>query len=95
MKKTTFVSLNLFTGLLLLFFGSYIQAQDLPVRVTGIRSPKGNIVINVFRDQANYNKEEPYKKFTFDKKQLVKGALTVKIIWTRVRMASPCWTMKT
>ncbi|HEK22042.1 MAG: hypothetical protein C0191_04570 [Mucilaginibacter sp.] len=79
MKKTTVFSINLFVGLLLLFFGSYIQAQDLPIRITGIRSSNGKIVINVFRDHASYDKEEPYKKFSFDKKQTEKGAINVKI----------------
>ncbi|MES2064611.1 MAG: DUF2141 domain-containing protein [Bacteroidota bacterium] len=79
MKKITVFSINLFIGLLLIFFGSYIQAQELPVKVTGVRSPKGNIIINVFKDQASYDDEKPYKQFIFDKKPLDKGTMTLKL----------------
>jgi uncharacterized protein (DUF2141 family) len=79
MKKTTLLGINLFVGLLLIFFGSYIQAQDIPVKITGIRSTKGNIVINVFKDQASYDKEVPYKLFTFDKKSIPQGMMTVNL----------------
>jgi len=77
MKKTMLFGINLFIGLLLILFGSYIQAQDLPVKITGIRSTKGNIVVNVFKDQASYDKEEPYKLFTFDKKSINQGTMMV------------------
>jgi uncharacterized protein (DUF2141 family) len=79
MKKTTVFGINLFIGLLLIFFGSYIKAQELPVKITGIRSAKGTIVINVFKDQASYDKEEPFKKISFDKKALANGIMTVEL----------------
>lgn len=79
MKKTSVWSFNLFIGLLMIFFASYIQAQEMPVKISGVRSEKGNIIINVFKDQLSYDKELPYKKVTFDKKALNNGTMTVKL----------------
>lgn len=78
MKKTNLYGVNLIIGLLFIFLASYIQAQELPIKITGIRSSKGNIVINMFRDQAAYDKEAPYRQFTF-KKALDKDAMTVEL----------------
>lgn len=79
MKKTSVWSFNIFIGLLMIFFASYIQAQEMPVKISGVRSEKGNIIINVFKDQLSYDKELPYKKVTFDKKALNNGTMTVKL----------------
>ncbi|EHQ26102.1 DUF2141 domain-containing protein [Mucilaginibacter paludis] len=79
MKKITVSSINPFIGLLLIFFGSSIQAQELPVKVIGIRSLKGNIIINVFKDQTSYDDEKPFKQFKFDKKPMDKGTMTLKL----------------
>jgi len=78
MKKTTVLSINLLMGLLFIFLASYIQAQETQVKVTGIRSPKGKIILNVFKDNASYDDEKPYKTFTFDKTGIADGALVLK-----------------
>ncbi|MDN5286899.1 MAG: hypothetical protein JWR38_3173 [Mucilaginibacter sp.] len=78
MKKTTAIGINLFIGMLFTLFVSYAQAQETEVKVTAIRSSKGKIVLNVFKDNDTYDKEQPFKKFVFDKKALVNGTLTVK-----------------
>lgn len=78
MKKITVVSINLLSGLLMIFFASNIQAQALSVKVTDIRSSKGNIIIHVFKDQADYDKDLPHKKLSFDKSTLDGGTMTVK-----------------
>lgn len=78
MTKTTVFGANLFIGLLFIFLASYMQAREIPVKVTGIRSTEGDIIINVFKDQESYDKEQPYKKYTFDKKALDKGTMTVR-----------------
>jgi len=79
MKKTTVFGINLFTGLLFIC-ASTLKAQDTSVKVTGIRSQKGNIVINVFKDQESYDRELAYKKFTFNKKEVDKGMMKVKFL---------------
>lgn len=79
MNRTTVFGINLGIGLLFIFFASYIQAQSIPVAITGVRSQKGIIMINVFKDQVSYEKEQPFKKFTFDKHSLDKGVMTVKL----------------
>src|SRR5258708_30680931 len=77
MKKTNANVISLFMGLLFTFFVSYAQAQETQVKVTGIRSGKGKIILNVFRDNETYEHDQPYKKFVFDKKTLVNGMLTL------------------
>lgn len=77
MKKTTVLCLNMLAGLLFIFLASYTQVRETPVKVTGIRSQKGKIILNVFKDNESYDNEQPYKKFTFDKKPLNNGTLTV------------------
>lgn len=78
MKKTNVFGINLLIGLLFIILASYIQEQETQVKITGIRSPKGKIILNVFKDNETYDDEKPCKKFVFDKKSLVNGTLTVK-----------------
>jgi uncharacterized protein (DUF2141 family) len=78
MKKTNVFGINLLIGLLFIFLASYIQTQETQVKVTGIRSPKGKVILNVFKDNETYDDEKPCKKFVFDKKALVNGTLTMK-----------------
>ena len=75
MKKTAYLALTSF----LIISASAIRAQDTRIKVTGIRSQKGNVIINVFRDQESYNQEEAFKSFTFSKKEISEGIITVKI----------------
>ncbi|MBB6111974.1 DUF2141 domain-containing protein [Mucilaginibacter lappiensis] len=79
MKKTTACCINLFIGLLFILFASYTKAQETPIKITDIRSGKGKIILNVFKDNDSYDKNQPYKKFTFDKKALINGTLTVHV----------------
>lgn len=78
MKKTTVLGINLLIGLLFIFLASYIQALETAVKVTGIRSPKGKIILNVFKDNASYDDEKPCKTFTFDKTGMADGAMVLK-----------------
>jgi len=79
MKKTTALGISIVMCLLTIFI-SYAQAQEIRVKVTGIRSGKGKIILNVFKDNDTYNKERPCKKFVFDKKDLANGTLTVNCV---------------
>jgi uncharacterized protein (DUF2141 family) len=77
MKKTTALVINLAMSLLLTLFVSYARAQQTQVKVTGIRSGKGKIILNVFKNNDTYDKEQPCKKYVFDKKTLANGTLVV------------------
>ncbi|WP_184541960.1 DUF2141 domain-containing protein [Mucilaginibacter sp. FT3.2] len=77
MKKTALFGINLLAGMLMIFLASYTQIKETQVKITDIRSPKGKIIVNVFKDNAGYEDEKPFKKFTFDKKDLVNGTLVV------------------
>ncbi|SEO16339.1 DUF2141 domain-containing protein [Mucilaginibacter sp. OK283] len=79
MKKTTVFGINMLIGLLFISLASYIQAPETQVKITGIRSAGGKIILNVFKDDESYNKEQPYKKVTFDKKAINNGTLTVMV----------------
>ncbi|GAA4327093.1 DUF2141 domain-containing protein [Mucilaginibacter gynuensis] len=80
MKKIKKVfSINLLAGLLMIFFASTIKAQELPVKITGIRSSKGKIIISIFKDEAAYEEQLPYRKITFDKNSIDNGTMTVKL----------------
>ena len=77
MKKATAFGTNLFMGLLFTLFASYAQAQETQIKVTDIRSAKGEIILNVFKDNASYDKQQPYKQLVFDKKALANGTLAI------------------
>jgi uncharacterized protein (DUF2141 family) len=77
MKKTIFFCTGLVAGLFFIVPSSNAQAKDNKLSVSGIRSGKGRIVLNVFKDNETYDKEQPYKKFLFDKKGLANGILVV------------------
>ncbi|MEP6929805.1 MAG: DUF2141 domain-containing protein [Flavobacterium sp.] len=56
---------------------SFAHAQDSSVTVSDIRSAKGQIILNVFKNSESYEKESAFKKFVFDKKNLINGKMTV------------------
>lgn len=62
----------------MLLLASFGQERETEVKITGIRSGKGKIVLNVFKDNASYDAEKPFKKIVFDKAPMANGALTVK-----------------
>lgn len=80
MKTNVFFSTILSIGLFFTLFSSNILAQNtqVTVSVSGIKSGKGKIVLNVFKDSDGYEKERPYKIFQFDKKALTNGSLVLK-----------------
>jgi len=77
MKNTKALASSLFMALLLILFSSYTKAQETQVKITGIRSGKGKIILNVFRNNETYDNQQPCKVFTFDKKELANGSLVV------------------
>ncbi len=55
---------------------SAVPAQELQIWVTGIRSVKGKLIFNIFRDSESYLRERPYSTFTIDKKGVASGTLS-------------------
>ena len=55
------------------------QVQNLQVTISGLKNTKGQVVLNVFKDNDTYLKEVPLKKITAEKSQVAGGTLTVTI----------------
>lgn len=78
MKKTIGLGINLLIGVLFIVFASYVQAKhETEIKVTEIRSPKGKILLNVFKDNFSYDDEKPFKQLAFDKKEINNGTLNI------------------
>jgi uncharacterized protein (DUF2141 family) len=54
-----------------------LKAQNVNVRIEGIRSEKGQIVIGVFKDSESYLKEEPFVNKIFAKEPVTDGGMSV------------------
>lgn len=51
-------------------------AQTLELTITNIRNTKGNLVLGVFKDQASFDQETPFKNVIFPKgSNVVNGVL--------------------
>lgn len=79
MTKLTRIATLLFLNLFLIGSLAHAQQVSTNIKITGIKSIKGNIVIGVFKDQVSFEKEKAFKSFIFDKKALVNGSLNVVI----------------
>ena len=62
-------------GILLGISLSYGQSVEEQVKVSGIRSGKGNIQLSIFKDGEGLEESHPIKNFIFDKKAVVEGNL--------------------
>ncbi len=80
MRTRNFFNISLVLGLLFSLFSLNAQAQStqFTVNVSGIKSAKGQIILNVFKNSDGYENEKPYKIFKYDKKALVNGTLSIK-----------------
>lgn len=56
---------------------SRIEAQEIELTITGLKSTKGQIVIGIFRDDPSFQKEEAYRSLTFPKKDITNGEMKV------------------
>ena len=66
------------TLLLLFFTGTAVTGQNVEVKITGIRSAKGQIAIGIFLDDETFQKEKQYLSKKFEKSTLVKGEMNVR-----------------
>lgn len=66
-----------FTGLLAIFFLTNSYGQNTHINISGIRSEKGQIILNVFKNNEDYEQGKVYKKFVFEKKKIQNGIMTI------------------
>ena len=67
---------HLIIGLFLLLTAAGMEAQNIEVTVTGIRSEKGQIAIGVFLDNESFEEEKEYMGLKFPKTDLLNDTLT-------------------
>ena len=51
----------------------------ITVNITNVRSKEGQIRLNVFKDEASFNSEKPYKIMHIPKNELADGKLTANV----------------
>jgi len=64
--------------LLFLVLPTILNAQNVEVTITGIRSDKGQIAIGVFKDNETFQKEDAFLDKQFVKKDISEGKMMVK-----------------
>ena len=77
MKIRSIFSVTLLTGLVVSATLGDVLAQNTQIIVTGIRSPKGQVIVSIFKDEKGYEEEKPFKSIPFDKKALNSGKLVL------------------
>lgn len=79
MYNVIIASLNTLLGLSLICISSYeVGPEEAVIQISEIRSAKGNIIIQVYRDETGYEHQQPYKQFTFSKTNIKAGAMMIK-----------------
>jgi uncharacterized protein (DUF2141 family) len=68
----------IFTFFCSLTFVITLNAQNIEVTITGIRSEKGQLAIGVFKDDETFQKEEAFLNKQFKKNNITDGRMTVK-----------------
>ncbi|MFQ6599784.1 DUF2141 domain-containing protein [Flavobacterium sp. C3NV] len=51
--------------------------QNITIKISGIRSEKGQIILNVFKNSKDYENEKVSKKLIFDKKAISNDLLII------------------
>jgi len=64
--------------LLFLMYTPILNAQNVEVTITGIRSDNGQIAIGVFKDNETFQKEDAFLDKQFVKKDISEGKMIVK-----------------
>jgi len=77
MKIRSIFSVTFLTGLVVSATLGDVLAQNTQIIVTGIRSPKGQVIVSIFKDEKGYEEEKPFKSIPFDKKALNSGKLVL------------------
>lgn len=62
---------------LIILSNSLAKAQHIQMTVKELRSAKGQIVLNIYKDESGYEKEQAFKTLKFEKKNVVNGSMTI------------------
>jgi uncharacterized protein (DUF2141 family) len=67
-------------GLLVtLFYSLESHSQVVGVEITGIRPEKGQFIIDVYKDNHSFRKEEPFISVVFPKKGIKNGIMNLEM----------------
>jgi uncharacterized protein (DUF2141 family) len=64
--------------MLLLMVFSSANAQNIEVKIAGMRSSSGQIHIKIFKDDQSFKDDKEYRKLSYKKDGAVNGEMTVK-----------------
>lgn len=68
----------LLAGIVITRVGALMGDQETSIHITGIRAPKGQIILNIFRTKEEYEEQKPFKSESFSKQSLQNGELSIK-----------------
>lgn len=57
------------------FFSITTLAEEVTISIKGVRNTKGKLRIGIFKDQASFEKETPFRSIELSKSGLFKGTL--------------------
>jgi uncharacterized protein (DUF2141 family) len=66
-------------SLCMLIFSMEINAQIIEVKITGIRSAKGQILLDIYTDDKSFEDEKPHISKIFSKRGMADEEMTVKL----------------
>ena len=79
-KRNLYTNICLLIGTLMIILSSFtLIPQKTEITITGLKSVKGKVIIQVFKDDKGYQDQKPFKNFIFDKKEMANGALQVQL----------------
>lgn len=64
-------------GLMAILYATNSYGQNTHVMISGIRSEKGQIILNVFKNSTDYDQEKVLKKLIFQKNALNGGTMII------------------
>lgn len=68
---------NYLLGLILILFASHSYGQNTHILISGIRSEKGQIILNIFKNSDDYEQQKVSKKLIFEKKIINGGTMNI------------------
>ncbi|MGE0635902.1 MAG: DUF2141 domain-containing protein [Bacteroidia bacterium] len=69
---------TLFLLMLLLIGSTIVNAQNIEVKIAGMRSTSGQIHIKIFKDDQSFKDDKEYRKLSYKKDGALNGEMTVK-----------------
>lgn len=72
--------ISIFLGFLFFLYNTFtINAQEVEVYISDIRSVEGLVVIGVFKDHQSFKDDTPIRRLKFNKSNMIKGKMIVKL----------------